>query len=86
MIANGRKINRHVAGLPTAAALKLAMAAIDRGDYPEGRAALEQILEREPNNAAAWFWMGYCEDDVRARDACFDRVRDRAKRPGYSTW
>ncbi len=83
MVLNKHKRIGGMSALPTANALELATAAITRGDVGEGKAALQQILEREPNNAAAWYWMGFCQQDVQARDACFQRVRQRSKRPGF---
>ncbi len=61
--------------------LELAAAAISRGDLNEGRTVLKRVLNRAPNNAAAWYWMGYCEENNQAKQECYERVKERAERP-----
>ena len=68
-------------GMSLQEALERASAAIQSGQFDTARQALEKVLDREPNNAAAMFWLGFCEQDQESREAYFDKVKDRSVRP-----
>lgn len=55
-------------------ALDLAAAAIKRGDIPLGRARLDWVVQRDPDNALAWLWMTRCTDARDEQIKCFYRV------------
>jgi hypothetical protein len=55
-------------------ALDFAAIAIKRGDIALGRARLEWILEREPDNPLAWLWCTKCTDATDEQIKCFYRV------------
>ena len=80
MIA-GNKNGALQGGMSVQDALERATAAIQSGQFDSAREALEKVLEREPNNAAAMFWLGFCEQDQESREAYFDKVKDRSVRP-----
>jgi hypothetical protein len=55
-------------------ALDLAAVAIKRGDIPLGRARLEWVLERDPENVLAWLWSTKCTDARDEQIRCFYRA------------
>lgn len=55
-------------------ALDLAAVAIKRGDIALGRARLDWILERDPDNPLAWLWLSRCTDARDEQAMCFYRV------------
>jgi len=55
-------------------AIEFAVQAIDRGDFKLGNAALDWVLQREPDNPIAWIWMACCVADEEAKRTCYSRV------------
>jgi Tfp pilus assembly protein PilF len=55
-------------------ALEFAIQAIDRGDVKLGNAALDWVLQREPNNPIAWLWMACCVTGEEAKRGCYARI------------
>ena len=55
-------------------AIEFAVQAIDRGDYKLGNAALDWVLQKEPDNAVAWLWMACCLTDEEAKRSCYSRI------------
>ncbi len=58
-------------------ALEFAVGAIAEGDPGRGRAALTWVLERDPENTAAWIWMACCVSDEDSRQECYRRASSR---------
>ncbi|MGC8880341.1 MAG: tetratricopeptide repeat protein [Anaerolineae bacterium] len=56
------------------ALLKQAMAAVNAGDLTKGRALLEQILEKDPQNDWAWVWLSGCVEDPLQRRICLQQA------------
>lgn len=56
------------------ALLKQAMAAVNAGDLAKGRALLEQILEKDPQNDWAWVWLSGCVEDPLQRRICLQQA------------
>lgn len=56
------------------ALLKQAMAAVNAGDLVKGRALLEQILEKDPQNDWAWVWLSGCVEDPLQRRICLQQA------------
>lgn len=56
------------------ALLKQAMAAVEAGDLTRGRALLEQILEKDPQNDWAWVWLSGCVEDPLQRRICLQQA------------
>ncbi len=54
-------------------ALEFATNAIEGGDLKRGKAALNWVLQREPDNATAWFWMACCVEDENQKQECYRR-------------
>ncbi len=54
--------------------LKEAIVAIQAGRLEEGRAMLVTLLRQNPNDAAAWVWLGKAVDDPEKRRDCFSRA------------
>ncbi len=75
MQVNGRRgSGAQSGGASIDQALEYAMGAIGRGDLKRGKAALSWVLQREPENAAAWFWMACCVDDEESKEECYKRA------------
>jgi hypothetical protein len=55
-------------------AIEFAVQAIDRGDFKLGNAALDWVLQREPENPIAWLWMACCVSDEEAKRTCYSRI------------
>ncbi|TFH32019.1 MAG: hypothetical protein E4G99_13270 [Anaerolineales bacterium] len=55
-------------------ALDTAIEAVEVGNLKQGEAALNWVLQKEPNNAVAWIWLACCAPDDSAREACYRRV------------
>jgi hypothetical protein len=55
-------------------ALAFAIDAVDRGDIPLGCAALEWVLQREPENKIAWLWMACTLPDEHAKRECYIQI------------
>jgi len=55
-------------------ALDYAIEAVNRGDIPKGKAALEWVLRKDPDNVNAWLWMACCMPDDNDRQACYRKV------------
>jgi Tfp pilus assembly protein PilF len=55
-------------------AIEFAVQAIDRGDFKLGNAALDWVLQREPDNPIAWLWMACCLTDEEAKRSCYSRI------------
>ena len=55
-------------------AIEFAVQAIDRGDYKLGNAALDWVLQKEPDNPVAWLWMACCLTDEEAKRNCYSRI------------
>lgn len=60
--------------LDSEALLKQAMAAVEAGDLTRGRALLEQILEKDPQNDWAWVWLSGCVEDPLQRRICLQQA------------
>ncbi|GEM_PF-2477777 len=56
------------------ALFKQAMAAVNAGDLVRGRALLEQILEKDPQNDWAWVWLSGCVEDPLQRRICLQQA------------
>jgi len=55
-------------------ALNFAIEAVNRGDIPRGKAALEWVLSKDPENVNAWLWMACCMPKDADRQACYRKV------------
>jgi len=55
-------------------ALDRAAILIKRGNLAEGKAGIEWVLERDPDNVLAWLWMTRCVIGRRAKLECYQRV------------
>ena len=55
--------------------LEYAIRAIEKDDLELGSAALEWVLEREPENSIAWLWMACTVDDENTRRGCFSKAQ-----------
>lgn len=55
-------------------AIEFAVQAIDKGDFKLGNAALDWVLQREPENPVAWLWMACCVSDEEAKRTCYSRI------------
>jgi Tfp pilus assembly protein PilF len=55
-------------------ALTVAVQAVDRGDLGKGKAALNWVLQQDPENTTAWLWMACCVTDDDAKQDCYRRV------------
>jgi Tfp pilus assembly protein PilF len=55
-------------------AIEFAVQAIDRGDYQLGNAALDWVIQREPENPVAWIWMACCVNGEEAKRGCYSRI------------
>jgi len=54
--------------------LKQAIACVNAGQLNEGRALLEQVLQRNPRNDRAWVWLSGCVEDPRQRRICLQQA------------
>ncbi len=63
-----------MSALDSEALLKQAMAAVNAGDLAKGRALLEQILEKDPQNDWAWVWLSGCVEDPLQRRICLQQA------------
>jgi len=54
--------------------LKRAILAVQSGRLEEARRLLVSILRQDPENAAAWVWLGKAVDDPEKRRECFSRA------------
>ena len=54
--------------------LNIAITAIQSGDKPQAMRILARIVGAEPKNEVAWFWLGYCVDEIDRKEYCFCRV------------
>jgi hypothetical protein len=55
-------------------AFLFALDAIDRGDLQLGYAALGWVLQREPDNSAAWLWMACTVPEEERKRECYMRA------------
>ena len=55
-------------------ALDIAVEAVNRGEFGKGKAALNWILEQDPNNTTAWLWMACCVTEDSAKQDCYRKV------------
>lgn len=55
-------------------ALSFAIDAVNRGDISKGKAALEWVLRKDPDNVNAWLWMACCMPNDSDRQACYRKV------------
>ena len=55
-------------------AIEFAVQAIDRGEDQLGNAALDWVLQREPENPVAWIWMACCVTGEEAKRGCYSRI------------
>ena len=61
-------------GDDTRSVLDEAASLVRAGDTRAGKARIEWVLEREPDNALAWLWMSKCLTDKREILNCYHRV------------
>lgn len=65
----------HPDGFPSVEeALSLAVEAVERGDFQNGEAALNWVLQEDPQNTAAWIWLACCAPDDSSRQICYRRA------------
>ncbi len=60
----------------TEEALSYAIGSIRRADVARGRKALTWVLQRDPENVAAWLWLANCSEDPRQRAVCLRKVTE----------
>jgi hypothetical protein len=56
------------------ALLKEAIAFVNAGEFKQGRALLERVLERDPKNDRAWVWLSGCVEDPPQRRICLQQA------------
>lgn len=54
--------------------LKQAIVCVNAGQLKEGRALLEQVLQRNPKHDRAWVWLSGCVEDPRQRRICLQQA------------
>ena len=55
-------------------AIDIAVEAVNRGDMGKGKAALNWVLEQDPENTTAWLWLACCMTDDEAKQDCYKHV------------
>ena len=56
-------------------ALAYAIEAIDNGNIENGSAALEWVIQREPQNPIAWLWLACTVTDEHKKRDCYARIQ-----------
>lgn len=54
--------------------LDLAAISIRQGDLAEGKAGLDWVIQRDPENVLAWLWMSRCVKTPQEKLACYQKV------------
>ncbi|MGD2161982.1 MAG: hypothetical protein PVI81_04220 [Anaerolineales bacterium] len=57
-------------------ALTRGIQAVEDGQISKGEAALTWVVQKDPANAVAWFWLAVCAPDDHAKSECYRRASE----------
>jgi hypothetical protein len=57
-------------------ALSRGIAAVEDGQISIGEAALTWVVQKDPANAVAWFWLAVCAPDDHAKAECYRKASE----------
>jgi hypothetical protein len=57
-------------------ALARGIEAVEVGQISKGEAALTWVVQKDPTNAVAWFWLAVCAPDDHAKAECYRRASE----------
>ncbi|MDF1499973.1 MAG: hypothetical protein P1P76_05865 [Anaerolineales bacterium] len=57
-------------------ALTRGIEAVEHGQISKGEAALTWVVQKDPANAIAWFWLAVCAPDDHAKAECYRRASE----------